>query len=59
MPNEEKDLPPSSSADERGELAQRAEKIEDLSPTEGEANDVRGGILPPNELRVYAIPPQE
>lgn len=56
--------------DAAGEKTQSDETIDDLSPKDRDAADVRGGIIPPSDVRaslqppngqptVYALPPED
>ena len=58
MSNQEKPQRDESRARETGdEQRQGTDAIEDLSPNDRRANDVRGGILPPDESRIGILSP--
>jgi len=60
MSNEKsKELDPTRASGTNDERTQSESTIEDLSPNNGEANDVRLGVLPPNGTpNVYITPPE-
>jgi len=58
MSNEKsKELDPTRASGTNDERTQSESTIEDLSPNDGEANNVRGGALPPEDLRLGVLPP--
>lgn len=59
MRNESKKPIEQSASETADERPQSDASIEDLSPNPDKANDVRGGALPPSDVKVYAIPPQD
>lgn len=46
-----------SASETIGQPAQGESMIQDLTPNPREADDVRGGILPPSEVKLGVLPP--
>jgi len=60
MPSDtKKNVDQSGASDTSSQQTLGESAIEDLSPNDGEANDVRGGALPPEGLRLGVLPPDE
>ena len=58
MPSEKEKLNESHATEGTDELSQAKERVKDLPPDD-EANDVRGGALPPSERPgAYLVPPE-
>ena len=48
-----------SASETTGQPAQGESVIEDLAPNPREADEVRGGVLPPNGVKLGVLPPDD